>query len=58
MNKVYYLCSKCGNEKGPYYVHDKLNIKHGICVRCHSSGPFTISKVKSVYRNHQRIYIQ
>ena len=21
LNRIYYYCSKCGTEKGPYYVH-------------------------------------
>ena len=58
LKKVVYLCQKCGCEKGPFYFTNVNTLKLGQCSSCHSSGPFRIHKVKTIYRNHQKMTIQ
>ena len=55
---MYFICSKCGDRKGPIYHHDTENIRLGACILCQSNGPFTLDVQETLYRNYQKITIQ
>lgn len=40
--KIYYVCTKCSDKKGPLYLNDGNDIKLAACVVCLSKGPFEI----------------
>jgi DNA replication licensing factor MCM2 len=58
LKKAIYKCIKCGEKKGPYFLHDRESVVHGACRSCQSPGPFIIERMSSVYRNFQRLTIQ
>jgi DNA replication licensing factor MCM2 len=58
LKKMYFLCSKCGDRKGPIYHNENVNIKLGSCILCQTNGPFVLDEEETVYRNYQRITIQ
>ncbi len=50
--KLYYICLKCGDRKGPYTFvddNDGQDFKMGICTNCHSKGPYKIDINDKVY---------
>lgn len=59
LKKVFFLCKKCGDKKGPFFYNgnqDTLNI--GSCLICQSSGSYELDLIETVYRNYQKITIQ
>ena len=58
LKRVVYKCTKCGYEKGPFYLNSVNSIRLGQCSSCQSTGPFPIEKSKTIYRNYQKITIQ
>lgn len=58
MKRVFYKCLKCGQIKGPFIVITKLDFKLGICSSCQSTGPFSVDKLRTIYRNFQKMTIQ
>ena len=53
LRDVYYRCV-CGDVKGPFLINleSEVKINIGTCVMCHSSGPYVIDDVKTIYRNY------
>lgn len=58
LQKLYYVCSKCGDKKGPIYQNDNQDLKLGHCANCQSLGPYKISDEERVYGVNQKIVIQ
>lgn len=58
LKKLYYICLKCGDRKGPIFQNDKINLNMGQCAACHSNGPYKIESSTKVYGNHQKIIVQ
>jgi DNA replication licensing factor MCM2 len=59
LKKVFFLCKKCGDKKGPYFyngIQDSLNL--GSCVICQSYGAFELDTVETIYRNYQKLTVQ
>ena len=58
--KVLYKCYSCGLSKGPYQLTTGIGMKPdlGHCTSCQSRGPFILEKIKSLYRNFQKITVQ
>mmetsp|Transcript_74412 Transcript_74412/g.215674 ORF Transcript_74412/g.215674 Transcript_74412/m.215674 type:complete len:890 (-) Transcript_74412:195-2864(-) len=51
-------CAKCNFLTAPFDVEADKELKPGSCVECQSKGPWRVDRVKTLYRNHQRITIQ
>jgi len=50
--KLYYICLKCGDRKGPYTYQDDDNskdFKFGECLVCQSKGPYKIDQKEKIY---------
>ena len=58
LKKIYFLCSKCGDRKGPYYTNFSDDIDIGTCIICQMRGNYTIDQEQTLYRNYQKITIQ
>jgi len=58
LKKAMYKCFRCGEQKGPYFLHERETINHGACRACQASGPYLLEKLKSVYRNYQKLTVQ
>ena len=58
LKKLYYICMKCGDRKGPIFQNDKSDLNFGQCASCHSNGPYKIESSTKVYGNHQKIIVQ
>lgn len=58
LKKAIFKCFRCGDIKGPYFIHDRETVQHGSCRACQSPGPFILEKIRSVYRNFQRLIVQ
>ena len=58
LKKLFYLCIKCGDRKGPLYQNDKVDISLGQCATCQSNGPYKVDNTSKVYGNHQKITVQ
>lgn len=58
LDKVYYICRRCGDRKGPIYQNEESEQKIGDCAVCQSKGPFEIDQAATLYQNYQRITIQ
>ena len=71
LKKIYYICGRCGDRKGPIYQNESAtgNVvangesnraggKLGACAACQANGPFVLDYEGTVYRNHQRITLQ
>jgi len=58
LKKVFYVCIKCGDRKGPF-MENLPGEKHiGSCAVCQSNGPFKLDEESTVYRNYQKITVQ
>jgi DNA replication licensing factor MCM2 len=57
MKKAMFICKKCGDKKGPFYLNG-AKIEIGSCLICQSNGPYEIDQVETVYNNFQRVTIQ
>lgn len=57
MVKVIYKCTRCGETKGPFYIHNRSGSNLGNCRSCQSSA-FTMEKGRCLYQNYQRITVQ
>ena len=58
LKKVTFVCGRCYEIKGPFFITSGEDIKLGTCAVCQSKGPFTIDKKSTVYRNYQKITLQ
>lgn len=58
LKKIMYKCSKCGLNKGPFFINNINDVRIGICSSCSSSGPYLIDKQKTIYRNYQKLTLQ
>lgn len=58
MKRVFYKCGKCGEIKGPFVLQSGADVRLGNCNSCQSSGPFTVDRLKTIYRNFQKMTIQ
>ena len=50
--KLYYICLKCGDRRGPYTFLDDADgkdFKFGACLSCQSKGPYKIDQTDKVY---------
>jgi DNA replication licensing factor MCM2 len=58
--KLFYICTKCGDRKGPYVYTDdgEKNYKFGQCRSCQSQGPYKIDSTDKVYGSFQKILLQ
>ncbi len=43
LKKVYYVCERCGDLKGPIYLNTFEKSSIGACHMCQSKGPFSIN---------------
>jgi DNA replicative helicase MCM subunit Mcm2 (Cdc46/Mcm family) len=57
MVKVIYKCIRCGETKGPFYIHNRSGSNLGSCRSCQSSA-FAMEKSRCLYQNYQRITVQ
>jgi DNA replication licensing factor MCM2 len=55
-------CVKCGYLMGPHYNNDSSTASNECpfraCLRCQSTGPFTLNSDYTVYRNYQKVTLQ
>jgi DNA replication licensing factor MCM2 len=58
LKRLHLLCGRCGSPSGPFDAIEDKDIKPGSCAECQSRGPWSVDKVNTVYRNHQRIVLQ
>jgi DNA replication licensing factor MCM2 len=58
LKKAYFLCSKCGDKKGPFFVNGSNPIDIGSCIICQSNGPYERDEVETIYKNYQKITVQ
>ena len=58
LQKMYFVCTKCGERKGPIIENSFENVQLGSCIICQSRGPFTLDQSSTIYRNYQKIVIQ
>jgi DNA replication licensing factor MCM2 len=58
LKKAFFLCTKCGDKKGPFFVNGSNQIDIGSCIICQSNGPYERDEVETVYKNYQKITMQ
>jgi len=52
LKKVSFVCNRCYEVKGPFFIQKGEEIKLGSCAVCQSKGPFSIDKKSTIYRNY------
>ncbi len=52
LKKLFYICCRCGDRKGPIYRNDKNDLSLGQCSGCHKNGPYKVDSESKVYGNH------
>jgi DNA replication licensing factor MCM2 len=57
LKKLFYICIKCSDKKGPIYQNDEEDMQLGHCAGCQSKGPYKISDEERVYGVNQKIII-
>lgn len=58
LKKMFFICAKCGDHKGPFVQNSAAEVHLGTCGVCHSNGPFALDQESTVYRNYQKITVQ
>jgi DNA replicative helicase MCM subunit Mcm2 (Cdc46/Mcm family) len=58
MKKAYYKCIRCGEIKGPFIIQNGQKPTFGQCNSCQYNGQFILEKLKTIYRNFQKMTIQ
>eukprot|EP01022_Parablepharisma_sp_SALTPOND_P034911 TRINITY_DN934_c0_g1_i1.p1 TRINITY_DN934_c0_g1~~TRINITY_DN934_c0_g1_i1.p1 ORF type:complete len:943 (-),score=83.79 TRINITY_DN934_c0_g1_i1:196-3024(-) len=58
LKKMFFVCTKCGDRKGPFLLASVEEISIGSCGICQSAGPFALDQGPTVYRNYQKITVQ
>lgn len=56
--KVQYKCVRCGYVKGPFLMRDNQLISTGACPSCQGNNTFRIDRMRTLYKNYQKITIQ
>ena len=61
LRRLFLDCLRCGYLMGPYEVKQSdgsAEISTSRCPECQNSGPFSVNREETVYRNFQRIVVQ
>jgi DNA replication licensing factor MCM2 len=61
LRKLFLDCLRCGFLIGPFEVKESdgsADIKAGRCPECQNTGPFSVNREETVYRNFQKIVVQ